>query len=72
MMARGVVLHKRRKPFVHGLKFKTYLWLIDPDNEKVKGLLTKDHFGGEAKTFREAISEFANSRGEKQIGRAHV
>ena len=65
MMARGVVLHKRRKPFVHGLKFKTYLLLIDPDNERVKGLLTKDHFGGEAKTFREAISEFANSRGEK-------
>ena len=64
MMARGVVLHKRRKPFIHGLKFKTYLWLIDPDHEQVKGLLTKDHFGGEAKTFREAISVFAQSRGE--------
>lgn len=64
MMARGTVLHKRRKPFEHGLKFKTYLWLIDPDNEKVKGLLVKDHFGGEAKSFREAISTFAKSRGE--------
>ena len=64
MMARGTVLHKRRKPFVHGLKFKTYLWLIDPDNENPKGLLTKDHFGGEAKTFREAIATFAKSRGE--------
>lgn len=63
-LVRGSVLHKRFKPFKHGLKFKTYLWLIDPDKEFPKQILTKDHFGGEAANFREAITEFAKANGE--------
>ena len=64
MMARGTVLHKRRKPIEHGLKFNTYLFLIDPDKDEISGLFTADHFDGKAETFRKAIQEFAERNGE--------
>lgn len=64
----GKVLHQRRTPFKHGLKFKNYLWLVDLDDELPKylrkRLLPKDHFGGEAKTIKDAVIHFAESRGE--------
>ena len=67
-LVRGKVLHQRRTPFKHGLKFKNYLWLVDL-NEKLpkyldNRLLPKDHFGGEAASIKEALSYFAESRGE--------
>ena len=39
------------------------MWLVDLD-EPQKKLLPKDHFGGEAKSMREAVTYFAESRGE--------
>ncbi|MEY2638299.1 MAG: hypothetical protein RLZZ194_789, partial [Actinomycetota bacterium] len=47
----------------HGLKFINYMWLVDLDEPQRK-LLPKDHFGGEAKSMREAATYFAESRGE--------
>ena len=68
-LVRGKVLHQRRTPFVHGLKFTNYLWLVDLEeqipNFLSKRLLPKDHFGGTAKTLKEAVIHFANSKGEK-------
>jgi len=70
-LVRGKVLHQRRKPFVHGLKFSNYLWLTDLDEELpqflAKRLTPKDHFGGEAKTLKEAVVHFAKSRGEELL-----
>ena len=67
-LVRGKVLHQRRAPFVHGLKFTNYLWLVDLDETLPKflsnRLLAKDHFGGEATTLKEAVTFFAKSRGE--------
>ena len=67
-LVRGKVLHQRRTPFVHGLKFTNYLWLVDLDEQLPsylsKRLLPKDHFGGTANTLKEAVIHFANSRGE--------
>lgn len=64
----GKVLHQRRTPFKHGLKFKNYLWLVDLNEELPSylknRLLTADHFGGEAKTIKDAVIHFAQSRGE--------
>ena len=40
------------------------MWLVDL-NEPQEKLLPKDHFGGEAKSLREAVEHFAVSRGEK-------
>ncbi|MFM7860681.1 MAG: DUF1365 domain-containing protein [Candidatus Nanopelagicaceae bacterium] len=68
-LVRGKVLHQRRTPFVHGLKFTNYLWLVDLDeplpNFLSKRLLPKDHFGGAAKTLKEAVVHFAESRNEQ-------
>lgn len=68
-LVRGKVLHQRRTPFVHGLKFTNYLWLVDLDETLPKflenRLQAKDHFGGEATTLKEAVVFFAESRGEK-------
>lgn len=60
----GKVLHQRRTPFVHGLKFKNYLWLVDLREPQNK-FLPKDHFGGEAKSMFSAVESFAKSRGEE-------
>ena len=62
-LVRGEVLHQRRTPFVHKLKFKNYMWLVDLSEDQKK-LLPKDHFGGEAKSMMAAVKEFAASRGE--------
>ena len=87
-LVRGKVLHQRKTPFKHGLKFVNYMWLIDLDETLprfVKSrLLAKDHFGGEAGSLKDAVVHFAKSRGAKieatdrfymiasEIGRAHV
>jgi DUF1365 family protein len=63
-IAKGKVLHQRRTPFKHGLKFINYLWLVDLTNSQTY-LLPKDHFGGEATSMLQAVSEFAKSRGEE-------
>ncbi|MEY2691495.1 MAG: hypothetical protein RLZ80_762 [Actinomycetota bacterium] len=52
-LVKGKVLHQRRTPLKHGLKFINYMWLVDLDEPQRK-LLPKDHFGGEAKSMREA------------------
>ena len=81
-LAKGVVLHQRRKPFKHGLKFTNYMWFVDLKEPQNK-LLPKDHFGGEAPSMLAAITSFVTSRGETieasdklyaiaKIGRAHV
>ena len=86
-LVRGQVLHQRKTPFKHGLKFVNYMWFVDLD-ETLPGflksrLLAKDHFGSEAKSIKEAALHFAESRGAKtevtdklymiaKIGRAHV
>ena len=78
-LVRGQVLHQRKTPFKHGLKFVNYMWLIDLDETLprfVKSrLLAKDHFGGQATSLKDAVVHFAESRGgkiEAKIGRAHV
>jgi DUF1365 family protein len=63
-LVKGKVLHQRRTPFKHGLKFTNYLWLADLREHQNK-FLPKDHFGGEAKSMLEAVTEFAKSRGEE-------
>ena len=65
-LVRGKVLHQRRTPFVHGLKFTNYLWLVDL-NSKQNKLLPKDHFGGEAPTMLDAVKFFAQSHGEEVL-----
>ena len=68
-LVRGKVLHQRKTPFKHGLKFVNYMWLIDLD-ETLPGfvrsrLLAKDHFGGDAGSLKDAVVHFAKSRGAK-------
>lgn len=67
-LVRGKVLHRRRTPFTHALKFTNYLWLVNLDEPLPsylkQRLLPKDHFGGEANTLKEAVQFFAESRGE--------
>lgn len=63
-LAKGKVLHQRRTPFKHGLKFVNYLWLVDLREPQNK-LLPKDHFGGEANSMMQAVKEFAKSRNEE-------
>ena len=68
-LVRGKVLHQRKTPFKHGLKFVNYMWLVDLD-ETLPGfiktrLLAKDHFGGEAGSLKDAVTHFAESRGAK-------
>lgn len=63
-LAKGVVLHQRRTPFKHKLKFVNYMWFVDLDKEQSK-LLPKDHFGSDAKSMREAVEHFVISRGER-------
>ena len=62
-LVRGKVLHQRKKPFVHGLKYTNYMWLVDLD-EPNKKLLPKDHFGGEAQDMKSAVKAFVESNGE--------
>jgi DUF1365 family protein len=62
-IVKGKVLHQRRTPFKHGLKFTNYLWLVNL-NEEQQIFLPKDHFGGEAESMLQAVTEFAKSRGE--------
>ena len=33
-LVRGKVLHQRKKPFVHGLKYTNYMWLVDLDEHQ--------------------------------------
>ena len=63
-IAKGKVLHQRRTPFKHSLKFVNYLWLVDLKESQNK-LLPKDHFGGEASSMLQAVAEFAKSRNEE-------
>jgi DUF1365 family protein len=63
-IVKGKVLHQRRTPFKHGLKFTNYLWLINLREDQQK-FSPKDHFGGEAETMLQAVTEFAKSRGEE-------
>ena len=68
-LVRGIVLHQRKTPVKHGLKFVNYMWLVDLD-ETLPGfiktrLLAKDHFGGEAGSLKDAVTHFAESRGAK-------
>lgn len=65
-LVRGKVLHQRRTPFKHGLKFKNYMWLVDL-NEPQSKLLPKDHFGGEANSMLEAVRYFVESNSEKVL-----
>ena len=67
-IVRGVVLHKRRKPFVHGLKYTNYMWLLNLSaplpafvSRKLK---TQDHFAGKSATILEGVKAFAASQGE--------
>lgn len=62
-LVRGKVLHQRKKPFVHGLKFTNYMWLVDLE-ETQERFLPKDHFGGEAPNMKEAVKAFVESQGE--------
>ena len=63
-LAKGKVLHQRRTPFKHGLKFNNYMWFVDLTEPQNK-LLAKDHFGGEANSMLHAVEEFAKSRNEE-------
>lgn len=62
-LVKGRVLHQRRTPLKHSLKFINYMWLVDLD-EPQKKLFPKDHFGGTAKSMREAVIYFAEHGGE--------
>jgi uncharacterized protein len=63
----GPVLHRRRSPFTHGVRFDTYLWLVDVDELPSHGPLARfsaaDHFGGTAGSLREAVTGFADAQG---------
>ncbi|MEY3408038.1 MAG: hypothetical protein RL038_1099 [Actinomycetota bacterium] len=66
-LVRGEVHHMRKTPFVHGLKFGTYEWLIDVDAPTISKRLDfnpQDHFGGEAPSLRTAVKAFAEHEGE--------
>ena len=66
-IVRGKVLHNRRKPFQHGLTFKTYEWLLDLDqplpNSVFASFLPEDHFGGKSASLRDAVETFAREHG---------
>lgn len=64
-VVRGKVLHQRRTPFPHGLRFTTYQWLIDLDAIPTLPLArfhAGDHFGGTL-PLREATEAFAAANG---------
>jgi DUF1365 family protein len=65
---RGVVLHKRRAPFTHALKFANYMWEIELTKPLpafvARRLKPADHFGGEAPSVLEAVKTFAASAEE--------
>lgn len=67
-IVRGRVRHTRHRPITHSLSFATHMWLLDVDGPMPNNLLAsfpvKDHFGGGASSFREAISAFAEAKGE--------
>ena len=62
-LVKGLVLHQRRKPLKHGLKFTNYMWFVDL-REPQRKLLPKDHFGGQAQSMLSAVENFVTSRGE--------
>jgi DUF1365 family protein len=66
-LVRGEVHHERKTPFRHGLKFRTYEWLIDIDapapSSRVK-FDPRDHFGGKAETLRQAVTTYLEANGE--------
>jgi len=66
-IVRGKVLHNRRKPFGHGLSFKTYEWLVDLNqplpNSVFARFLPSDHFGGGNTSLRAAAETFAREHG---------
>lgn len=68
-IVRGVTRHKRRRPFPHGLKFGTYLWLIDLSEPQPRSLTARfraaDHFDGNAIDLRAAALGFAETAGEQ-------
>ncbi len=67
-IVRGETSHKRHTPFVHDIKVPQYLWLFDveqPPRMFLGSFSTKDHFGGEAGSLKEAVVHFASSRGEE-------
>ena len=68
-IVRGRVRHTRHHPITHSLSFATHMWLLDVDASMPDSLLAsfpvKDHFGGSATSFRDAITAFAASRGEQ-------
>lgn len=69
-LVRGEVLHQRKTPFKHGLKFRTYEWLIDVDAPYVSPRVhfkASDHFGGEAESLRQAVAHFAAAEGESVL-----
>ncbi len=63
----GTVHHLRRRPFRHGLRFRTYEWLIDIDAPPTLGpfatFRVRDHFGGGAEALREAVRAFVEAHG---------
>lgn len=66
-IVRGEVRHERRKPWRHGLKFRTYEWLLDlseplPDSSLAR-VLARDHFGGRSDSLRGAAETFAREHG---------
>lgn len=67
-IVRGAVLHKRRKPFEHGLKFHNYMWLIDLTSSRPafveRRLKPQDHFAGKSETVLDAVKAFATANGE--------
>ena len=70
-LVRGKVLHQRKKPFVHGLKFTNYMWLVDLEEPDQK-LLPKDHFGGEAPNMLAAVKAFVENNGAQIESGDHI
>ena len=67
-LVQGQTLHTRRRPFQHAIRFHTYLWLVDVDDLPTTAIArwsTRDHFGGHAQDFREAVTTFAKAKGEE-------
>ncbi|MEY4322818.1 MAG: hypothetical protein RL410_599 [Actinomycetota bacterium] len=67
-IVRGETSHKRHSPFVHDIRVPQYLWLFDLDAPPRMFFGTfspKDHFGGEAKSLKEAVIHFAQSHNQE-------
>ncbi len=68
-LVRGTIRHQRFRPFRHGLRLKSYQWLFDLDEVPSRGVIAsfpaRDHFGGTARSLREAVEAFVTARGER-------